>query len=219
MKDIRITVTEAVTATVGEALRPRVGLASQSPRRHGLLRELGLDPVPLRAGIDESRHAGERLTDFIRRLAIEKAQHGATDPASGALPVIGGDTEVCLGETAFGKPEGADDVRRMLRELSDRVHQVVSAVAIVRDDVVRVSHVITDVHFRALSDTDIDHYIDSGEPFGRAGAYAVQGLGGAFVSHLAGSYSAVVGLPVYETAALLREFGIDVLAVRGGAGS
>ncbi|MEM1439075.1 MAG: Maf family protein [Pseudomonadota bacterium] len=211
--------TEAVTATVGEALRPRVGLASQSPRRHGLLRELGLDPVPLRAGIDESRHAGERLTDFIRRLAIEKAQHGATDPASGALPVIGGDTEVCLGETAFGKPEGADDVRRMLRELSDRVHQVVSAVAIVRDDVVRVSHVITDVHFRALSDTDIDHYIDSGEPFGRAGAYAVQGLGGAFVSHLAGSYSAVVGLPVYETAALLREFGIDVLAVRGGAGS
>ncbi|MEL7374242.1 MAG: Maf family protein, partial [Pseudomonadota bacterium] len=75
------------------------------------------------------------------------------------------------------------------------------------------------VHFRALSDTDIDHYIDSGEPFGRAGAYAVQGLGGAFVSHLAGSYSAVVGLPVYETAALLREFGIDVLAVRGGAGS
>lgn len=182
-----------------------------------MLRELGLDPVPLKAGIDESRHPGERLTDFICRLALEKAQHGATDSAAAALPVIGGDTEVCLGETALGKPEDAHDVRRMLRELSDRVHQVVSAVAVVRGDVVRVSHVVTNVRFRALSDVDIENYIGSGEPFGRAGAYAVQGLGGAFVSHLSGSYSAVVGLPVYETAVLLRQFGIDVLNVGGGA--
>ncbi|MEO0615959.1 MAG: Maf family protein [Pseudomonadota bacterium] len=209
--------TEALTATVGEALRPRVGLASQSPRRRSLLRELGLDPVPLKSGIDESRRPGEPVIDFVRRLAIEKAQNGATDPAATGLPVIGGDTEVCLGETAFGKPEDTDDVRRMLHALSDRVHEVVSAVAVVRGDVVKVCNVVTEVRFRALTDSDIAHYIQSGEPFGKAGAYAVQGLGGTFVSHLSGSYTAVVGLPVFETAALLREFGIDVVAANRSA--
>lgn len=190
-----------------------MGLASASPRRHALLRELGVEPVPVAAGIDETRLPDEPVVDFVRRLALEKARHGQADAAAAGLPVLGGDTEVCIGETALGKPVDGDDARRMLRALSGREHSVLSAVALVGAGREAVRLVTTAVRFRPLSDADIDAYIATGEPFGKAGAYAVQGLGGTFVSHIAGSYSGVVGLPVYETAALLRDAGIDVVAL------
>lgn len=209
--------TDSQSASSLSEPRARVGLASASPRRHALLRELGIEPVPVATGIDERRLPDEPVVDFVRRLALEKARHGHEDVASAALPVLGGDTEVCIGETALGKPADADDARRMLRALSGREHVVLSAVAIVGAGRESVRSVTTAVRFRSLSDTVIDAYVATGEPFGKAGAYAVQGLGGTFVSHISGSYSGVVGLPVFETAALLREFGIDVISCAAGS--
>lgn len=211
--------TEALTATLDRHPRPRVGLASQSPRRHALLRELGLEPVPLAAGIDETRRPGELVASYVERLALEKARHGASDPLAAGLVVMGGDTVVCLGEAHYDKPEDAADARRMLRALSGREHTVMSAVAVVSGADEAVRRVDTTVRFRPLDDADIDRYVATGEPFGKAGAYAVQGLGGTLVSQLSGSYSAVVGLPVFETAELLRTCGIDIMAAAAGVAS
>ena len=194
-----------------------VALASGSPRRHSLLRALGVEPVPVAAGIDETRRPDEPVAEFVRRLACDKVRFGATDPAAAGLPVLGGDTEVCVGEIALGKPADDDDAARMLRTLSGREHTVLSAVALLAGGRVSVRAVATTVRFRPLSDADIAAYVATGEPFGKAGAYAVQGLGGTLVSHIAGSYSGVVGLPVFETAGLLRAAGIDVLRAASAA--
>lgn len=184
-------------------------LASQSPRRRELLTQMGVVFDVLDASIDETPAAGEPALDYVRRVAREKAGAGLIQVAAvaGAL-VLGADTEVVLDGVVFGKPGNADDARRMLRALSGRTHQVISAVAVVgagrEAEIVSVS----EVTFADLADADIAAYVATGEPFGKAGAYAIQGRGACLIAHLSGSYSGVMGLPIHETARLLRGFGV-----------
>ncbi len=184
-------------------------LASQSPRRRELLTQVGVAFEPLDASIDETPAAGEPALDYVRRVAREKAGAGLMQVAAvpGAL-VLGADTEVVLDGKVFGKPVDAADAARMLRALSGRTHQVISAVAVVgaarEDEAVSIS----EVTFAALTEADIVAYVASGEPFGKAGAYAIQGRGAGLIAHLSGSYSGVMGLPLFETLRLLRDFGV-----------
>ena len=185
-------------------------LASQSPRRRQLLGELGVEFRLLDIEIDEVRGPGEPAEDYVRRVAREKA--GAGLLAVVAVPhalVLGADTEVVLDGEVFGKPRDGEHAAQMLRRLSGRRHQVLSAVSLV--DAAREAQVmsISEVEFAELSDAQIERYVATGEPMGKAGAYAIQGRGEAFFRHLSGSYSGVMGLPLQATAALLREFGIS----------
>ena len=191
-------------------------LASRSPRRRELLGRLGLDPHLLDLDIPEVRQPGEPAFDYVRRVAREKAGAGLLRLAAvpGAL-VLAADTEVVLDDEVFGKPADADDAVRMLSKLSGRTHQVVSVVWLVSAEREAQAISMSDVTFAALTPSQLDGYIATGEWQGKAGAYAIQGRAEAFVSRLDGSYSGVMGLPVHETSALLADFGIDVFA--GGA--
>lgn len=190
-------------------------LASKSPRRRELLARLGIDPRLLDLDVPEVRQPGEPALDYVRRVAREKAGAGLLQVVSvpGAM-VLAADTEVVLDEEVFGKPADADDARAMLARLSGRTHRVVSVVWLM--DATREAQAIstTEVSFAALTPTQIDGYVASGEWQGKAGAYAIQGLAEAFVTRIDGSYSGVMGLPVHETAALLADFGHDVFAGR-----
>lgn len=184
-------------------------LASQSPRRRELLARLGVPFGIVDVDVPEVRASGEPPEDYVRRVAREKAGAGLLEVVAvpGAL-VLGADTEVVLGDEVFGKPRDAADAVAMLQRLSGRTHDVVSAVSIVSAgrEVQAVSR--SQVTFAALSDADIAAYVDSGEPMGRAGAYAIQGGAERFVTRLEGSFSGVMGLPLHETTLLLREFGV-----------
>jgi len=185
-------------------------LASKSPRRRELLGRLGLDFGVLDIDIPERRGAGEAPAEYVRRVAREKAGAGLLRVAAepGAV-VLGADTEVILGDEVFGKPRDAADAVAMLRRLSGRTHEVVSAVSVVSAEREAQAVSVSQVVFGELPDADIDAYVATGEPMGKAGAYAIQGGGEAFIRHLSGSYSGVMGLPLYETARLLAEFGFD----------
>lgn len=193
-------------------------LASKSPRRLELLRQLGIDPELLDVDVPELRQPGEPAADYVNRVAREKAGAGllAVMSAPGAL-VLGADTEVILGDVVYGKPADAADAARMLRELSGRTHRVVTAVWLMSAD--REEHAIqqSEVRIANLSESDIAAYLDSGEWQGKAGAYAIQGRAGAFVAHLEGSHSSVMGLPLHETWELLRKF--DALPTGKGTSS
>ena len=184
-------------------------LASQSPRRAELLARLGVEFGILELDIPEHRQPGEPAEDYVRRVAREKAGAGLLKVVAvpGAL-VLGGDTEVVLDDEVFGKPRDAADASAMLGRLSGRTHQVISAVSLV--SAAREAQVvsISEVRFATLDDADIAAYVASGEPMGRAGAYAIQGGAERFVEHLSGSFSGVMGLPLYQTAQLLRDFGV-----------
>lgn len=184
-------------------------LASQSPRRRQLLEQLGLDFGVIEVEVPEQREAGEPALDYVSRVAREKAGAGllALGGAPGAV-VLGADTEVILDDQVFGKPANAVDAAVMLRWLSGRTHQAVTAVWVVSAGREAQALCVSEVRFAHLSDAQIRDYIASGEPFGRAGAYAIQGRAAAFIEHLSGSYSGVMGLPLHETAMLLREFGV-----------
>lgn len=185
-------------------------LASQSPRRREILASMGLEFTAAGVDIDETRRPAEGPKDMVRRLAIEKAE--ASPNASGRL-ILGADTVVVLGDDVFGKPDGKDDALRSLAQLSGRMHQVMTGVAL-RSDSTTLSNVsVTNVEFREIEQDEALQYWQSGEPVDKAGSYAIQGLGGAFVRSIQGSYSGVVGLPVFETAALLRTAGIDIVNV------
>lgn len=185
-------------------------LASQSPRRAELLTRLGLTFGRIDLDIPEHRQPGESAEDYVRRVAREKAGAGLLKVMTvpGAV-VLGADTEVILDDEVFGKPADAADAAAMLRRLSGRTHQVLTAVSLVTAEREVSTLVATEVAFASLDDADIDDYVASGEPMGRAGAYAIQGGAERFVSRLAGSYSGVMGLPLHETAALLRGFGLQ----------
>lgn len=183
-------------------------LASASPRRRDLLDGLGLRFVAVPADIDETPRAGEAPEDLVTRLAAEKA---AAVPAAAGQVVIGADTEVVVDGEVLGKPAGEADALAMLARLSGRRHRVLSGVAVRCDGATRSAMSCTMVGFREIRPDEARRYWHSGEPAGKAGSYAIQGLGGAFVETLEGSYSGVVGLPVFELAALLREAGIDIL--------
>lgn len=183
-------------------------LASQSPRRRELLRQIGFDFDVLDVDVPERREPGETPADYVSRVAREKAGAGLLQVAAvpGAI-VIGADTEVVLDDDVFGKPADATDALAMLRRLSGRAHEVLSAVWCISASREEHALSISTVEFAALSDADIMAYVATGEAFGKAGAYAIQGRAAAFISRLGGSHSAVMGLPLHETALLLGRLG------------
>ena len=181
-------------------------LASGSPRRRSLLELLSPDFSCMRPDVDESLRIGENPRDYVSRLAITKAS--AID-AAGEL-ILGADTTVTVDNKVLGKPEDRKEATRMLSMLSGRSHEVLTGVAARCDDVVESFVVSTSVTFATLSPGDISRYLDTEEPWDKAGAYAIQGRGGVFVLRIEGSYSSVVGLPLVETKALMADFGIGL---------
>lgn len=189
---------------------PKIYLASASPRRAELLTQIGVEFDVLRLGeltVDEAVHGREAPLAYVKRLARAKAAAGMLALRAqrlGLRPVLAADTTVCLGRAIFGKPEDAADARRMLTLLSGKTHRVLTAIALARGARITVAVSDSRVTFARLLRRDIDAYIAGGEPFDKAGAYGIQGQAGAFVSRLSGSFSGVMGLPVHETALLLR---------------
>ncbi len=187
-------------------MTPVLHLASASPRRAELLRALGLQFSQGGADLDERRLPDEPPADMVLRLAADKARAIDHDGI-----VVAADTAVVLGDRVFGKPEDEAHAVQMLSALSARTHTVMTGVAVRRGDSLHTALSATDVRFRTLDEDEMRSYWRTGEPSDKAGAYAVQGLGGLFVESLTGSYSGVVGLPVFETADLLRQAGLNVL--------
>ena len=182
-------------------------LASKSPRRQELLRQLHYRFEVLSADILEQPQPGETPGLYARRLALEKAR-AAQQLAANTLPVLGADTDVVLDGRILGKPRERGDALAMLAALSGRTHEVYSAVALVQAAREAVVLSVTRVEFGAISADAALRYWHSGEPADKAGAYGIQGLGAQFVKAISGSYSGVVGLPLYETVQLLQQFGI-----------
>jgi len=184
----------------------RIELASASPRRSLLLRQIGVAHVVRPVDVNESRLSGESPRAFVLRLARAKAAAGAA--AGGGLPVLAADTTVAMGDEIFGKPRDEADALRMLAALSGCQHDVLTAVALGSNGRLETATCETRVAFRALSVAECRDYWATGEPVDKAGAYAIQGYGAVFVARLEGSYSNVMGLPLYETAALLEAAGV-----------
>lgn len=180
-------------------------LASGSPRRRELLTQLGLQFERLHTQVAEEKRPDEQAEHYVRRLANEKARAGVA-VAERDLPVLGADTIVVLNNEVLEKPADEQAAAAMLAKLSGETHQVMTAVALADAHQQLDCLVITDVTFRTLSAADIAAYVASGEPMDKAGAYGIQGLGGNFVRRINGSYHAVVGLPLVETAELLGHF-------------
>lgn len=190
-------------------------LASASPRRAELLPLIGISFEVLKLGefgVDEAVHGREAPAAYVKRLAREKAQAGARAVSARglkALPVLGADTTVCVGRDILGKPADARDPKveaaRMLALLSGRGHRVLTAVALAHRGKVEVVLSDSRVEFRRLARAEIAAYIATGEAFDKAGAYGIQGHAAAFVSHLSGSYTGVMGLPLFETAEMLAK--------------
>ncbi|QHJ12545.1 Maf-like protein YhdE [Paraglaciecola mesophila] len=180
-------------------------LASQSPRRAELLGQIGIPFTTLSADIDESILPSETPENYVQRLAQQKALAGwhASANIAGSRLVLGADTVVVINEQVLGKPKDFDDANAMLNLLSGQQHQVLTAVTVTSGQRFETILVKTDVTFCALSPSQIEAYWQTGEPQDKAGSYAIQGIGGKFVTHIKGSYSAVVGLPLYETNQLL----------------
>jgi septum formation protein len=182
-------------------------LASRSPRRAELLTRLGLVFGVLDLDIAEQQGAEEAAVDYVRRVAREKAGAGLLQVV--AVPdavVLGADTEVVLDGAVFGKPADADDAAAMLRRLSGRTHEVITSVSVVSAAREAQAVAMSQVSFGVMSETDIHTYLACGEWQGKAGAYAIQGRAQGYIAHLSGSYSGVMGLPLFETAQLLRQF-------------
>ena len=184
----------------------KIYLASQSPRRAELLTQLGVPFETLHNTVDESLIAGESAEDYVVRLACAKSAFG-WQQSNQQYPVLGADTIVVVAQQILGKPQNYADAQRMLSLLSDNTHQVYTAVALTSAQKHVHCLVKTAVTFGHISQQQIEAYWASGEPQDKAGSYAIQGLGGQFVKHINGSYSAVVGLPLYETRQLLNQIG------------
>ena len=187
-------------------------LASTSPRRSELLQQIGVRFRVVVSNFEETPAPGEAAEDYVCRVALAKARAvWERLPPDEQCPVLGADTEVILDDAILGKPADRDAGLAMLARLSGRTHEVLSAVALVYvgGEALRVSRSV--VSFRPTTPQERAAYWASGEPLGKAGGYAVQGLGAVFINSLAGSYSGVMGLPIFETAELLREIGIEVL--------
>lgn len=195
---------------------PFIYLASQSPRRSQLLTQLGMEHELLLATAEEDAEAleqhipGESPLDYVQRVTRLKLNAAIMRLQARGLPtapVLCADTTVALGDTIYAKPVDAEDAVRMLQGLSGQTHVVYTAVAIGTADRCEQACSASEVTFAAMSDAEIRAYVASGEPMGKAGAYAVQGLAAAFIVRIAGSYTGIMGLPLYETAQLLKRFG------------
>jgi septum formation protein len=182
-------------------------LASLSPRRQELLQQVGVRYELLPVNVDETPAAGEKAADYAQRLALAKAQAGWSSLAGkNPLPVLGADTVVVANGAIMGKPRDRQQAIDMLQVLSGSTHEVLTAVALVAErKLVRLN--TSRVIFRTVSLSESEAYWDTGEPADKAGAYAIQGLGAAFITHLEGSYSGVMGLPLFETLEMLETFG------------
>ena len=192
----------------------KIVLASQSPRRKELLGRMGLEFVTQASKIDESAFDGLEARELVATLSREKAQWIARQ-LDGETLVIGADTVVVRDGTALGKPKDAEDAVAMLLSLSGRDHQVCTGVTVCRGDRVLTQVEETQVTFRDLTETEVRQYVSTGEPMDKAGAYGIQGLGGLLVEGIRGDYSNVVGLPVCRLGQMLKDFGVDCLALAG----
>jgi septum formation protein len=195
----------------------RIYLASRSPRRRELLKQIGVafelllfrESGARGADVDEAVRPGENADDYVRRVCREKAATAWLRIEERRLrrqPVLAADTTVCIDGRILGKPSDTEDAARLLAALSGREHRVLSAVTIQYGNQVESAFSESFVRFRDLDAGEIARYVESGEPMDKAGAYAIQGRAAAFVSHLRGSYSGVMGLPLYETSQLLERF-------------
>lgn len=187
----------------------KVILASQSPRRGALLKQMGIDCVVMPADIDESQLANESPTDYVLRLAKQKAQaiQRQLTGRDAEMPILAADTTVALGNIIFGKPENDADAMQMLKKLSGTQHQVHTAVAVVFNQQIELALSTTLVEMMPLSDAMIAAYIATQEHKDKAGSYAIQGLAGSWIKRIDGSYTGVMGLPVHETAMILKKLG------------
>ncbi len=191
-------------------------LASQSPRRLELLRQIGLLPTALRLGavIDETPLPGEDAVAYVARLARRKAEAGVQAIAERrlpVLPVVAADTTVTIDHAILGKPADADEAAAMLRRYSGRTHTVLTGVAVALGGRLESAISESEVHFKPLSETEIAAYVASKEGYDKAGGYGIQGRAALFVARLSGSYSGVMGLPLFETSELLKAVGFEVL--------
>lgn len=185
-------------------------LASASPRRYELLRQIGIDPSVLPAHIDETPLPGESPEQYVIRMARGKAS-AITERVPPDAVIIGADTSVVLDRRILGKPANRPETVDMLTRLSGKTHQVLSAVSVTRAGSSASLLSSTRVRFRELTAREIADYHDTGEPADKAGAYGIQGKAAIFIEEIHGSYSGVMGLPLYETARLLADRGIDCL--------
>jgi len=187
---------------------PPIYLASGSPRRRALLAQIGINFDVLPIDIDESVQDDEPAEAYVQRIAIAKAQAGLARIKQQNLPlrpVLAADTAVIVDKQILGKPADNQQARVFLQNLSGRQHQVLSGVALATDRTISVCSQLSQVRFAKLSDTQIDWYVGTGEGLDKAGAYAVQGLAAQFIAHIDGSYSGIMGLPLFETRQLLQE--------------
>ncbi len=186
--------------------KKRLVLGSASPRRLELLAQLGIVPDELRpADIDETPLKGERPRPYCNRVTLEKAK---AIPRETGEVVLTADTTVAVGRRILGKPENAAEAEVFLRLLSGRRHRVITSVAVIDDVTTRARDVVTTVRMSPISNEELDSYLATNDWQGKAGAYAIQGPAGAFIPWISGSYTAVMGLPVFETARLLAAAGI-----------
>ncbi len=190
---------------------PKLHLASASPRRRDILNGLGLSFSFAGVAADESRLRGETPAEMVVRLAAVKAHAAAAGVGAGTV-ILGADTAVALGDRIFDKPADGDEAVAILQQLSGRTHDVLTGVAVQANGAVETLLSTSKVRFRDIDPAEARDYWQSGEPADKAGGYAIQGLGAVFVAGLEGSYSGVVGLPAFETAAALERAGIAVLA-------
>ncbi len=189
-------------------------LASKSPRRQELLQQINVEFKLLSVEIDESVQVNEKAEDYVKRLALQKAQAGLAllcdldklSDSEKTKPVLGSDTIVVLDGKILGKPSDKSHAIEMLQQLSGRQHQVMTGVALVNQTKQQVELSVSDVTFRNIDLSEIEQYWQTGEPADKAGAYAIQGAAAVFVQYLSGSYSGVMGLPLYETSQLLTTF-------------
>ena len=180
----------------------KIYLASKSPRRRELLNQIGIEFEVIDVEIDESWDGKESPEDYVRRIAIEKARAGKM-LINNNLPVLAADTAVVLEGHILGKAENRDDAKAMLERLSGKTHEVLSAITVIKEqEHSRVN--ISQVTFKDLSKQEIDDYCNTDEPIGKAGGYAIQGKAAIFIEQLEGSYSGVMGLPLFETYQLLN---------------
>jgi septum formation protein len=200
----------------------RIYLASRSPRRRELLKQIGVtfelllvrEDQRRAADVDESPLPGEPPVDYVTRIAQEKAETGWRQLVKRRLPaspVLAADTTVVLDNEIVGKPANMHHARQMLRRLSGQTHHVMTAVTVAGNDKVKTMLSVSTVEFRELGDDEIRRYVASGEPLDKAGAYAIQGRAAVFVRTISGSYSGIMGLPLYETAELLRYHDITLV--------
>jgi len=200
----------------------RIYLASRSPRRRELLRQIGVsfDLLVFRGGergedadVDETPFDGESVERYVERLALTKADAGYRRLRWRHLlsrPVLAADTTLEVEGEIIGKPTSVDDARNILRRLSGRSHRVLTAIAMCDGERTRSLLSISEVRFRELSDAEIRHYVATGEPMDKAGAYGIQGRAAIFIEEIRGSYSGIMGLPLFETAQLLETFGYSL---------